>query len=93
MSVYVKTDGDTFASLEHERVLIEFEKDGDSPSCPSSWTWELWFDGERMHGSCDEESLTRSVEDATVAITGAIEELTMMRDYLMAYGAFGREPE
>lgn len=89
----VKTDGDTFASLEHERVLVEFSKDGDSPNCPRSWTWDMWFDGEHIDGICDEMSLAGSVNCSVESIDGAIGELTEMRDYLRAYSAFGREPE
>ena len=91
--VSVKTDGDSYASLEHERVLIEFSKDGDSPNCPRSWTWGLWLDGEPIDGVCNEASLAASVKEATKSITEIIAELAAMRDYLMAYGAFGREPE
>lgn len=91
--VKVKTDGDYFAFLEHERVLVEFAKDGDSPNCPRSWTWGLWFDGCAIDGTCDESSLAASVEEAMSSISGIIGELSVMRDYLMAYGAFGKEPE
>lgn len=93
MSVKVKTDGDMFASLEHERVLVELSKDGDSPNCPRSWTWELWFDGAAIDGTSEEASLATSVKDAAGSINQIISELTEVRDYLVAYGAFGREPE
>lgn len=89
----VKTDGDSFASLEHERVLVEFSKDGDSPNCPRSWTWDLWFDGEHIDGTSDEMSLASSVKDATGSIAEIVSELSEMLEYLKAYGAFGREPE
>ena len=55
--VKVRTDGDNFASIEHGRVLVELSKDGNSPSCPSSWTWELWFDECAIDGTCDEAAL------------------------------------
>lgn len=37
-------------------------------------------------------SLARSVKDAVGSLDSIIEDLTSMRDYLNAYGAFGREP-
>lgn len=92
-AIKVKTDGDSFASMEHERVLVELTKDGDSPNCPRSWTWGLWFDGSYIDGSIDESSLASSVEDAMGNISKIIRELSAVRDYLMAYGAFGKEPE
>lgn len=92
--VTVKTDGGGyFASLEHERVLIEFNKDGDSPNCPWSWTWRMWFDGEYIDGAIDEASLSATVEDAVLSIDAIIRELSTMREYLVAYGVFGKEPE
>lgn len=93
MKVKVKTDGDDFAMLEHERALIEFTKDGDSPNCPRSWTFGLWFDGKYICGTADEASLAKTVEEATDSISAIINELTTIRDYLIAYGAFGKEPE
>lgn len=92
--VTVKTDGGGyFASLEHERVLIEFSKDGDSPNCPRSWTWDMWFDGEHIDGTIDEASLSATVEGAILSIDAVIRELSKMREYLVAYGVFGKEPE
>ena len=38
-------------------------------------------------------SLAASVWDATKSITQVIGELKAIRDYLIAYGAFGKEPE
>lgn len=83
--VKVKTDGDSFASLEHGRVLIEIEKDGDSPSCPNSWTWSTWLDGEPMDSTCDEKSLHESVSDVITSIQETIEQLSVMSEYLKAY--------
>lgn len=93
MSVKIKTDGDNFASLEFERVLVEFSKDGDSPSCPNSWTWGMWFDGCAIDGTCEEMSLAASVKDATRSIIGCIQELATMRDFLAAFCVFGEEDE
>ena len=90
-NIRVKTDGDNFASLEHERVLVEFSKDGDSPNCPNSWTWGLWFDGCAIDGTCEEASLAASVKEATASIGQIKRELSGVIDYLTAYGAFGRE--
>lgn len=89
--VTVKTDGDMFASLACERVLVELSKDGDSPACPNSWTWEIWFDGCAIDGSVDEMSLGQSVKESIRSIEGIIRELSCMVDYLTAYGAFGEE--
>ena len=91
--VDVKTDGDAFANLECGAVLVELAKDGDSPSCPNSWTWHLWIDGNHIDATCEEASLAQSVRDVTEAIETAIGDLAGMRDYLVAYGAFGKEPE
>ena len=88
MSVKVKTDGDNFASLEFDRVLVEFSKDGDSPNCPNSWTWGLWLDGNMVDGTSDEMSLAGSCRDAIENIVGCIKELSTMRDFLIAYSAF-----
>lgn len=93
MSIRVKTNGDDFASLEFERVLVEFSKDGDSPNCPNSWTWQRWFDGCAIDGTCDEASLATSVRDATASIIEEIKELATIRDFLVAYGAFGEVDE
>lgn len=92
MNTKVKTDGDNFALIEHGRALIEFEKDGDSPNCPCSWTWCLWCDGEQLDATCDEASLATSVKEAAESLDAIIADLTGMRDYLKAYGAFGKEP-
>ena len=90
--VKVKTDGDNFASIEHERVLVEFSKDGDSPNCPNSWTWGLWFDGCEIDSTCDEASLAKTVRDTVSSINGIVKELEAVADYLTAYGAFGEVP-
>lgn len=92
-NVKVKTRDDYFASLEHERVLVEFSKDGDSPNCPLSWTWDMWIDGEHIDGTCEEASLARAVKDAVGSIDETVGELTVVRDYLMAYEVFGAEPD
>lgn len=92
-AVRVRTIGDDFASLEHERVLLEMSKDGDSPNCPRSWTWNAWFDGEHVDGTSDEASLHMTVKDVITSLDGIIAEFEGMRDYLRAYEAFGREPE
>lgn len=93
MKVKVKTDGDMYASLSHERVLVEFEKDGDSPRCPESWTYSVWFDGDLIDSNVYEASLATNVKEAMSNISGIIKELTTIRDYLIAYGAFAKEPE
>lgn len=94
MAVKVKTDvGGYFASLEHERVLLELTKDGDSPQCPLSWTWDMWFDGEHIDGTCEEASLHMTVKDVLVSLDGIIADFEGMRDYLRAYEVFGKEPE
>lgn len=90
-AVGVRTDGDNFASLRFERALVEFSKDGDSPACPNSWTWELWFDGSFIEGTSEEASLADSVADATRSIKGIVRELMEIEEYLQAYGAFGEE--
>ena len=83
--VKVKTNGDSFASLEYEGVLVEIEQDGDSPNCPNSWTWGLWFDGEYLEGTSDEASLYESVKDAIASIDEIIGELSVMSEHLKAY--------
>lgn len=92
--VKVKTDkGGYFASLDYERVLVEFTKDGDSPQCPNSWTWGMWFDGNYIDGTCEEGSLHATVKDVIERIDGIVEELRAMNDYLKAYEVFGRDSE
>ncbi len=94
MAVKVKAGGDGyFASLENERVLLELTKDGDSPNCPLSWTWDMWFDGEHIDGTCEEASLHMTVKDVVTSLDKTIAELAGMRDYLCAYEVFGKEPE
>lgn len=94
MAVKVKAGGDGyFASLENERVLLEMTKDGDSPNCPRSWTWDMWFDGEHIDGMCEEASLHMTVKDVITSLDKTIAELAGMRDYLCAYEVFGTEPE
>ena len=94
MAVKVKADGDGyFASLENERVLLEMTKDGDSPNCPRSWTWDMWFDGEHIDGTSDEASLNMTVKDVITSLDEIIAEFAGMRDYLCAYEVFGKEPE
>ena len=91
--VKVETDNDDYVLLGHERAEVEFEKDGDSPACPNSWTWGAFFDGQPVEGCREEQSFAASVKDATESITDVIDELTAIRDYLTAFGAFCREPE
>ena len=91
--VKVKTDGDGFASIEYGMALVEFQKDGDSPNCPRSWTWGLWYDGNLLDATCDETSLSKSVRDATIAIGEVIRELGEVRDYIAAYGVFCWGPD
>ncbi len=81
------------ASLDYERVLVEFLKDGNSPQCPNSWTWGMWFDGDYIDGTCEEGSLHATVKDAIERIDGIVEELMAMNDYLKAYEVFGRDSE
>lgn len=93
-AVRVKTDkAGYFASIDYERVLIEFSKNGDSPQCPNSWTWDMWLDGEHIDGTCDEASLHTSVMDTIKSIDGIINELKTMNDWLKTYEVFGKEPE
>ena len=93
MAVTVRTIGDDFAILEHERVRLEMSKDGDSPNCPRSWTWNVWFDGEHIDGTCEEASLHMTVKDAITSLDGIIADFEGMRDYLLAYEVFGKEPK
>ncbi len=93
MDVDVKTNGDTFAWLECGDVRVEFSKDGDSPACPNSWTWEMWLDGNLINSTCDETSLAEAVKDATGSIAAIMRQLRGMHDYLVAYGAFGEVDE
>ena len=88
--VQVQTNGDDYAVLEHGMAMVELSKDGDSPSCPRSWTWDIWYDGNSLDSTCDESSLAQSVSDVTASLDGIIQELTVLRDYLKAFGAFGR---
>lgn len=83
--VRVETNGDSYANLEHGRVYVEIEKDGDSPSCPNSWTWSTWLDGEPMNSTCDEKSLRESMSDIIASIDETIEQLSVMSEYLKAY--------
>ena len=93
MSVEVYTDGDNIARLECGRALVEFSKDGDSPSCPNSWTWGFWFDGDCILGTSEENALSLAVDDATNEIGRACGELAALVEYLIAYGAFGKVVE
>lgn len=93
MSVRVRTNGDDFASLECGAALIELTKDGDSPACPDSWTWYLWYDGQLIDSDILETSIDDSVRTATMGIANVIGELEEVRDYLIACGAFGKGPE
>ena len=82
-----------FARLEYERVMLDFDKDGDSPNCPWSWMWEVWFDGDYVEGTATEMSLHGCVKDAIASIDDIIAEWKAVRDYLVAYEVFGKEPE
>lgn len=93
MGVSVKTNGDTFANLDNGLVLVELSKDGDSPNCPRSWTYGVWIDGNYIDGTCDEASLASTVKYAADSMAMIARALKEMSDYLLAYGAFGREPE
>ena len=94
MAVKVKTDrGGYFASLSHERVLVELDKDGDSPNCPNSWTWGLWFDGTLIESTCDETSLAESVKSLIVSLDDVTAELSEMSEWLKRYEVFGAEPK
>ena len=90
--VEVNTVGDYSTSLECGQVLIEFNKDGDSPACPKSWTHGIWYDGNYIDGCEVEMSLARSVKDAIQEVDKIIREFEAIRDFLTAYGAFGKEP-
>ena len=90
--VSIRTDGDMFAVFEADAALVEMTKDGDSPNCPRSWTWGVWYDGCQLEGSCDEASLSSTMTDAIATIGKVIDQLTSVRDYLCAFGAFGEEP-
>lgn len=87
--VKVKTNGDHFASIEHERVSVEFTKDGDSPNCPNSWTFYMWFDGLGIAGTCDEMSYADTVKTAISDIEEIIGEYGRVLDYLKAFDAMG----
>lgn len=91
--VYLNTNGDSFAGIEADAAYVEFSKDEDSPACPRSWTWGLWYDGSYMEGSCDEKSLAGSMTEAIESIGNVIKQLSSVRDYLAAFGAFGKEPD
>ena len=93
MGVSVRTDGDSFASLDNGMVLVELSKDGDSPNCPRSWTYGVWVDGTYIDGTYDEASLASTVKYAADSIEEISRALKEMSDYLLAYGAFGREPD
>ena len=87
--VKVSTDGDNFASIEYNRAIVELSKDGDSPSCPNSWTWTLYFDGCGIDGCEEEMSLAECVKDATMCLIGIADEIKTVVNYLKAYGAVG----
>ena len=89
--VTVKTDGDNFAKLKCGDVVLEFEKDGDSPACPNSWTWEVWVDGVPFDCNDNEASLAFAAKDAAVNLGTVADMFEALRDYLVAYGAFGKE--
>ena len=89
MQVKVKTDGDNYAWLECGDVRVDFSKDGDSPACPNSWTWEMWFDGNLIDSTCDETSLSEAVLDVVKSIAATMRQMRGMHDYLTAFGAFG----
>lgn len=90
--VRVSTDADGFASMTCERALVELSKDGDSPNCPHSWTYAVWFDGDPVVSSCDETTLERCVDAAASAIDEIIAEYSALRDYLVAYARLGWTP-
>lgn len=90
--VNLQSNGESFAGIEADAAYVEFSKDESSPACPHSWTWGLWYDGNYLEGSCDESSLDSSMTAAIESIGDVIEQLTSVRDYLVAFGAFGKEP-
>lgn len=90
--VNLQSNGESFAGIEADAAYVEFSKDEDSPACPRSWTWGLWYDGNYLEGSCDETSFASSMTEAREAVANAIEQLTSVRDYLIAFEVFGREP-
>lgn len=69
-SVAVKTDGDNFASIEYGMVLVEFSKDGDSPSCTNSWTYGIWYDGQYLDGTSEEMSFAEAMQEVAYALNG-----------------------
>lgn len=91
MGIKVKTDGDMFASLECESVLVEFSKDGDSPACPNSWTWNIYYDGNLLDGTSEELSFSQAVNEAEESLAITMLELHEMKTYLEACVAFGEE--
>lgn len=92
--VMAHTDGcGDFAQLVYERVMLELSMDGDSPACPRSWTWGMWFDGAYIDGSCEETSLNGCVKDTIRAIDDIMGEMRAMRDFLTTCEIFGKEPE
>ena len=91
--VRLDTNGESFAAIEADAAYVELTKDEDSPACPFSWTWGLWYDGNYLEGSCDESSLSSSMTAAIESIGDVIEQLTSVRDYLVAFGACGKKSE
>lgn len=89
--VSVKTDGDMFARFDCDGVEVEFTKDGDSPNCPNSWTYGFWIDGNWITGTGEEASLAESVQDIIGSINELLGDITEIRDFLLAYGAFGEK--
>lgn len=92
MSVSVRTNGDSFASLNNGLVLVELSKDGDSPNCPRSWTYGVWIDGTYIDGTYAEASLASTVKYAADSIEEISRALKEMSGYLRAYEAFCNEP-
>lgn len=82
--VKVTTRNDDFVSFEYERVLVELSKDGDSPNCPNSWTWGIWFDGDPIDATSDEMSLHDAMFTASAALCGIGREIEQVYDYLTA---------
>lgn len=91
--VSVKTDGDMFASFECGAALVELSKDGDSPNCPNSWTWGLWYDGEYLSGTAEEGSFAESVSEALNEVGTIIDEFRALQEHIDAYEgmAYGNE--
>jgi len=93
MSSGVKVVANHFVSIEFGGALVELSKDEDSPACPSSWTWLLFYDGNLIDSDSEETSFVDAVLGAAGAIDNVMGDLDVVKGYLLAAGSQSGERE